>query len=398
MDAKNLPFINITKKPLRTTALCLISALLAAALFGGSIIVLSLRSGLESLQQRLGADVIVVPDEAAGEIEGILLQGTPGYFYMDRSVAERGGKTPGIEKKSSQYFLVSAKADCCTVKVQIIGFDDESDFTVKPWLSSAHKEKLGLYEIITGSGLTAKVGSKINLYGKSCKIVGKLEESGTGLDTAVYATNETVKELIKGSEEQGISVLAKQDPNDVVSSVYIKVKDDTDISDVVSRINQDIDGVRAVRTSTMITGTADKLSVMTSVISAMIAVVWLLAVMILLAAFSVSANERRREFAVLRLIGFSRKKLSRLLLSESLLVGALGGLCGVILSAALVLPFGKLIEQRSGLPMLIPDVPCILLLSLAALLSVLITGPLSAAASVYKLSRIDTAKILREVN
>ena len=120
MDARNLPFINITKKPIRTTALCLISALLAAALFGGSMIVLSLRSGLESLQQRLGADVIVVPDEAAGEIEGILLQGTPGYFYMDRSVAERVGETPGIEKKSSQYFLVSAKADCCTVKVQIM--------------------------------------------------------------------------------------------------------------------------------------------------------------------------------------------------------------------------------------------------------------------------------------
>lgn len=398
MNINKLPLINLAKKPLRTAALCLIAFILTAAVFGGSILVVSLKNGLTSLEQRMGADIIVVPDDAADKVENILLQGTPGYFYMDRSVTEELKKIDGIEKQSEQYFLVSANAECCTVQVQIIGFDEENDFTVKPWLSNAYSGRLGKNELIIGANLSTKVGSTLSLYGIDCKAVGKLEETGTGLDTAVYATNETVRELIKGSQDQGISVLSKHDPAEVISSVYIKVKDGVDINEVLSDINQQIDGVRAVRTKLMITGTADKLGVITRLTVWLTAAVWVLSAVIMLTAFTVTANGRRREFAVLRVIGFSRKKLSRLILTEALTECAAGGFIGVVLTAVTVLPFGGLIEQQTGLPMLIPNAGRIILLAAAAFVTVMLTGPAAAAYSAYSLSRTDTAKILREVN
>lgn len=115
-------------------------------------------------------------------------------------------------------------------------------------------------------------------------------------------------------------------------------------------------------------------------------------------AFTLTSNGRRREFAVLRVIGFSRKRLSRLILTEALILCAAGGFAGILLTAAAVLPFGSLMEQQMGLPMLMPGAGRILLLGAAAFVTVMLTGPASAAYSAYTLSRADTAKILREVN
>ena len=61
---------------------------------------------------------------------------------MDKSVTDKLTGINGIEKLSAQYFLVSANAECCTVQVQIIGFDEESDFTVKPWLKEVYDGRL----------------------------------------------------------------------------------------------------------------------------------------------------------------------------------------------------------------------------------------------------------------
>ena len=255
MKLRYLPFFNLRQKPIRTALLIVIAMVMSAAAFGGQILIKSLQSGLESLEQRLGADIIVLPEgtEKKADLQNLLLQGTPGYFYMDKSVTDRLSGINGIEKISAQYFLVSANAECCTVQVQIIGFDEQSDFTVKPWLKEAYNGTLKKNEIIVGAGLSTRVGHTLSLYGVECKAVGKLEKTGTGLDTAVYATNETVKGLIDASARQGIAVLSKQSPENVVSSVYIKVKDGADIDELTAEINTKLDGIQAVRTKSMMT-------------------------------------------------------------------------------------------------------------------------------------------------
>ncbi len=398
MKLKALAFLGLRRRPLRTAALVIIATVLSAAAFGGQILVRSLQRGLESLEQRLGADIIVLPEgaESKVDLQNLLLQGTPGYFYMDKSVMSGLSKINGVEKLSAQYFLVSANAECCTVQVQIIGFDEESDFTVKPWLKEAYSGTLKENEIIVGAGLSTRVGHTLSLYGVECRAVGKLEKTGTGLDTAVYATNETVKGLIKASAKQGIAVLSKQSPEDVVSSVYIKAADSADIDELTAEINKELDGVQAVRTKSMMTGTAEKLKVFSKSVTALTAAVWGLAAVIMLSSFYLYANERKREFAVLRAIGFSRKQLGGLVLKQSLITSGAGGAAGVLLTALVIMPFVKLIEQKAALPLLLPGWFSTLLYGAAAAVTVLLTGSLSAVLSAYKLSRIDTGKILRE--
>ncbi|WP_295153976.1 ABC transporter permease [uncultured Ruminococcus sp.] len=398
MNIKQLPFKNLINRPVRSVLLVLIAAFMAAAVFGGTVAASGMRNGLDSLQKRLGADIIVVPEDAAekNDLENILLQGTPAYFYMDKSVEDDLKAINGVAETSEQYFLVSANSECCSVQVQIIGFDEDSDISVKPWLKESYSGRLGENEIIVGSSLSTRVGHTLKLYGVECKAVGKLDETGTGLDTAIYTTPDTVRRLIRASQEKGIGVLSKQSPDDVISSVYIKVKDGVDIDDVAADINLHLDGVRAVRTRSMITGTADKLAVISKSINGLMAAVWILAAVIMSAALSVLANERRREFAVLRTIGFSRKRLGGLILSETAVICLSGAFAGILLTALTVFSFGKLIETKTGLPYLSPDILHVLVYALIAFAAVMLTGPLASAYSAYRLSRVDTGRILRE--
>ena len=119
MSIRKLLLKSITGRPLRSLALLFICAIMSGAVYGGAVVWASLDNGISSLEKRLGADIIVVP-KSAGEktkLEEMLLQGTVGYFYMDKSVSDELDKIDGVEKQSSQYFLVSANSECCSANV-----------------------------------------------------------------------------------------------------------------------------------------------------------------------------------------------------------------------------------------------------------------------------------------
>ena len=398
MNINKLPVRNLIKKPLRSAALIFISAFLVISMFGGSVIVKSLQNGMNNLEARLGADVIVVPNSAKSktDLENMLLQGTPGYFYMDKSYIDKIAEIDGVEKVSAQYFLASAKAGCCSVAVQIIGFDPENDFSIQPWIRNSYKEKLELYDVVVGSDINSIAGSQIKLYNTNCKVAAKLEKTGTALDTAIYANAETVKELIKAADKQGINVLSENNPDSVISSVYVKVMDGYDPQAVTDDINIHIRKVQAVRTKNMMTGISDSLSAISSAVTVLLIVVWIMSLIIMFIAFSMLINERKKEFAVLRIIGTSRKMLVKIIITESLFICLLGGITGIILASLIVFPFSAVIESMLGLPFLVPSFGQTVAYMTVSLLLSIITGPLSAAYSAYRLSRVDTGLIMRE--
>lgn len=398
MNIRKLPLKNIIMHKKRTAGLLIILVVLTIALFGGSLFIKSLNNGLDSLNERLGSDIIVLPKDAESEVDlkNLLLQGTPGYFYMDKSILSELENIEGVDKISAQYFLVSANADCCSVKVQIIGFDEKTDFTIKPWLHESYKGALKDNEIIVGSMLSTRVGHTLKLYGKEFLVVGKLEKTGTGLDTAVYTTGDTVKTLISAAQDNGISILSKQSPDDVISSVYIDIKDGYDIDSIVSEINLGHNEVKAVRSKTMMTSTSDRLGIISAAISFLIKTIWVFAAAILIAAFYIITGERKREFAALRVIGVSRKRLGILVMSEALILGVVGSLIGIIMTGAIMYSFSVLIGTKLDLPYLLPGAFTAAYYILVTFAGVVFIGAVSGLISAYKAVSVDTAKILRE--
>ena len=395
----SLSLKNLLRKPGRTVTLALLTAFLALAVFGGSVVVLSLRSGLNSLEARLGADIILVPSEAQSKVsfQNIFLQGTTGAFYMDAAVLDKALEVEGVEKAAPQTFLASLKADCCSIKIQVIGIDPEKDFTVQPWIARSLTRELGDMDVAVGCKVEAGMGEIIRIYEQRCKVVARLEATGTGLDTAVYCNMNTMNALLAAAEEKGVS--HKIESGDaVISAVYVKVKDGCDIDAVNNRLNGHICKIAAVRTRSMITGVSDSLAGVSRTVTLLIAAVWALAFIILLLAFALIIRERAREFAVLRLVGASRGMLARMVLLESSLCGLLGGLIGVGLAALLLFPFAQLIESALKLPYLMPDAGKALLLAAGTILLSVAVAALSSVIAAYRLSRIDPGTALREGN
>ena len=399
MKLFSLSVKNLIRKPGRTLALSLLTAFLALSVFGGSVVVTSLQGGLRSLEERLGADIILVPSQAQSKVsfQNMFLQGTTGAFYMDASALDKALEVSGVEKAAPQTFLASLKADCCSIKIQVIGIDPERDFTVQPWIARSLSRGLGDMDVAVGCKVEAGVGEIIRIYDQRCKVVARLEATGTGLDTAVYCNMDTMNALLAAAEDKGVSHKIESG-DQLISAVYVKVKGGCDIDTVNSRLNGHIRKVTAVRTRSMLTGVSDSLAGVSRTVTILIAAVWALAFMILLLAFVLIIRERAREFAVLRLVGASRGMLSRMVLLESALCGLLGGLLGVGLAALLLFPFSGLIESALNLPYLMPDTGKTLLLAAGTVLLSVIVAALSSVMAAYRLSRIDPGTALREGN
>lgn len=392
-------FRNLTRKPGRTTALVLLTAFLALSLFGGTVVVSSLRSGLDSMENRLGADIIIVPAEAESKasMKNMLLQGTIGTFYMDASSLEKARETEGVEKASAQIFLSSMKADCCSVKVQIIGFDPENDFVVQPWIAESFNRPLEDMEVVVGCRVGTDVGDKFRIYDRNCRVAAKLASTGTGLDTAVYCNMNTIHTLLQAAEEKGVThKIDSGNDAEVVSAIYVKVLPGADIGLVNNRLNGHIRKATAVRTAGMITEVADSLAGVSRTVAVLIGTVWVLALAILFIAFAMMVNERRRELAVYRLLGMSRGMLSGMILKETALCSLLGALCGVVFGAVLVFPFTTLIETSLKLPYLTPAAGKIALYAVLAAAVTVAAGCAAGARTASRLSRVDPGTTLRE--
>ena len=397
MGTAHLPIKNLLRRPGRTAALILLTALLAASVFGGSVVVGSLRSGLQSLEARLGADIIVMPSSAESKVsfKNLLLQGTTGAFYMDASVLDEVRGAQGVEIAAPQTFLASLKADCCAIKVQIIGIDPDVDFTVKPWIEERYSQELGDMEVAVGCKVTAGVGETLKIYEQYTHVVAKLAETGTGLDTAVYCSMDTMQKLLAAAEAKGVSHKITSG-SDVISAVYVKVKDGYDADKVNNWLNGHIRKVTAVRARSMFTDVSDSLSGIARAARVLIGAVWALALVILLVAFAMMIRERRREFAVLRLLGVSRRGLRGEILAETALCGLAGAVVGVGVAALGVFPFTTLIESQLGLPYLTPSAGTLLALAGGTILATLLGGLLAGTWAAARLSSADPGATLRE--
>ena len=396
---QSLPFKNVVKRPGRSAALMLLVAFLSFSLCVGTIVTYSLQRGFTSLEQRLGADIMVVPYEATtrADLSNIVLQGNTGYFYMNESTMDKIAQCEGIEQISAQFFLASTSSGCCSIPVQIIGYDPETDFTITPWIKKSYGGTIGYLDVVVGNDLNAFVGDTLSFYGVEVRVAAKLDKTGTTYDTAVFTTRETIETLIQSSLDRKMNEFANIDPKKVVSCVLINVRDDFVTEELLNDINIHVKKVKAIQTKDMISGISDSLSAASDVTGILIAAVWVLALAIMVIAFFIMVNERKKEFAVLRVIGASGSRLSGIILREGILIGLAGGIIGCVAGILIVLPFNGYIESRLGLPFLLPNAGTIALIVVFSILAATIAGSATAAIAAYRISRQETGIILRNV-
>ena len=99
-----------------------------------------------------------------------------------------------------------------------------------------------------------------------------------------------------------------------------------------------------------------------------------------------SARERTREYAVFKTLGFSVPQISRLILGESLVLSALGGALGLLLTFPLVAGFAAAVP-KGWFPVFAVEPVTIFLLVIAVLF-------IAVASSLFPIRRVATTRIV----
>ena len=401
MTFSSLPIINLLGKKGRSTALFIFALILGFSIFGGALILLSLKNGLHSLEMRLGADIIGVPYEARTKVSAdtILNQGNRTYIYMSRSNLKKVAEIEGVEKVSPQIYMCSMNAGCCSVSLQLIGFDPETDFTIQPWVRKSFSGTLDDGDILIGSKVSLTESRKLKFFDKLWNIAAQLDETGTGLDNAIFANINTINAMMDAAEEIGWNFLSEKGTADkMISTIMVKVSSGYDIDSVASQVQRRVKKTQAVKTKAMTSGIAQNLSSFSKIVGALMIVVWALCLVILIVVSTLIIGERKKEFAVLRVMGASQKKLGRLVMTESILVNAAGSLGGIMLASLFIVPFHALIKEAIALPFLLPSFPMILVITILSLALSVLFGCLTSSYAAHKIAKVDTGVILREGN
>ncbi|MDR2070306.1 MAG: ABC transporter permease [Treponema sp.] len=399
LNTRTLSWENLKAKPVRTACLVVVAAILAFTLFGGSILALNFRQGLAAMTKRFGADLMVVPEGASEKAQSILLRGGAGYFYFDDAIVDRVARMEGIVCASPQFFLTSLSESCCDVMVQLIAYDPETDFVVQPWMAEKYGGSVEDGQLVAGSRIALRTDGTIRLLGHQYPVAARLSRSASGLDTSIFMTMNTMRLLIDRARGEGHDFLAVQEremKQGAVSAVLAKIDPAEPPARLAQTIRQENAGVDVVVSQSIFSSISAALGGLVGYIHLFSILLWALAVIVLAAVFSGSIHERKKEFAVLRILGATRKKLIGMVLSESAITGLAGGIAGIILASLVIFPFSTLISERLELPYLDAPLFNILLLVFSCLFLAALVGPLASLYSALRISRAETYYTMRE--
>ncbi|MBO7639241.1 MAG: ABC transporter permease [Treponema sp.] len=388
ITVKSLALSNIKKKPYRTAALTVLVALASGVLFGTLLLTASIRGGLSGIKNRIGADLMIVPEGYEAQAESVLLSGEPVYFYMDKSIEETVRGIQGVAAVSSQFYLTSLSESCCDFPIQIIGFDPETDFIVKSWARKKVKETGidGGEFILAGSNISTEKDT-VRFFEHAHKVSARLAKSGTGMDNVIYADISSLQNIFDDAKEKGFGFISDGDTKSKTSVIFVKLAEGVKPDGVAARIKGAVSGIQVIQSDKYVSDLMDSVSSFLIFLYAGSIIVVLITVLTLSIVFNLSINERLREFSILRVIGADFKKLRSIVFAEAGFIGSLGAVLGIFLSALILIPFNILISEKLNMPFVLSGAGQLVLfavLSFAVLLAACLIASISGAVKVSR--------------
>lgn len=395
----NLIIENYLRNPFRSFGLSLLIAMLASSLLVGGLFSFSLSKGLNRLSSRLGADVIVIPQGTEINDQSVLLQGDSKYAYLPEGSLEFIRGLDGVEIATPQYYLTTLSASCCDQKVSVIGFDPASDFVIQPWIHEVLTEKLPKGAIVVGSEIRIEEKGTVKFFDREYPVAATLEPIGNRLDQAVFVDVSTLESIREAAQAKGVVFLFRNENPELLtySSILIKLAPNADLERLSREIHTRFDGVQIRSRKDMFSGLEKSARILQIVVWVIVAFFLIVAVAAIVISFSLSTRERRREYALLRIIGFTRKRLKKLVLAESFLVSAVGTYIGLLFTSVAFFTFRIWIGEHVGVPFIIPASAEITGVYVAVILLLHSVGPAAVYGVANKVSQIDAYAALREV-
>ena len=251
-------------------------------------------------------------------------------------------------------------------------------------------------EVIVGANVSVADPENFSLFGNKLRVVAQFDTTGSSLDNAVYTTFDTARILIDSSLEKGLNKYTSLDTDHIISSVMVRVAPESDVDAVAADIEARVPGVSVTTSTTMVSGIAASLEATSRTVSALIAAVWGIGLVMITLVFVMMIVERKREFGTLIALGAHRGLISRVVALEAVTVNAAGAAVGVVVSGVLIASFSGLVRQTIGVGFLVPSLPVIAGLAVGALASMGVVALVSTWIALRALHTADASALLKE--
>ena len=391
---------NLQAKKFRTGFMIFFVILMSATVFFSTILMNNLELGIKNTTERMGADMIVVPKKGTENVRESLFAGTPCTVFFDRVWEDAVRNVDGVERVSAQMYVATLSASCCDLPVQIIAFDPETDFVIQPWLQNQKKVNLKKGEVLVGNKVQAEVGQSMKLYETYFNVSGKLEKTGMGYDSSVFMTFDTLYEL-KDSEIAQKN-LPTENLEHMASMLMVDLEDGiqgvdrANVRIAIRDAHATDEEMYACTGDELMGGISSqekKLSAYGNILTYISLISTALA---LISIIVLTINERKYEFGVLYALGAKKSQMTKLILSEALIISGVGGIMGIVIAYALVVTFKNVISVKLDVPYLDVSMSQVMPVAAVCIIIALITGMIAAICSAYRISKDEVYRLLRE--
>ena len=372
---------NVIRRKGQSILTALITALTVLTFVLAFSVLSTLQEGIKLSNARLGADVIVLPNKSNADAFQTIFTAEPVNIYMPEWLAGQIAQVAGVEKITTQFFTQSLDMGCCSIggATRLVGFDQETDFILKPWLNQQNLSGLENNQMIIGGSIPAFLGNQASVLGGIFTIVGSLYPTGSGMDETIFMDIDVARKLAK--ESPYLQTLWKKEaPDNLISAILIKVEDDVDPALVAESINSLDLTVEAAATSELVSKMRFQMTIIGKLVFALWLSVFFVAGLALIGRFSALARERKKEIGLLRAIGVQKIAIFKLVVLEAWLIAGTGGLIG---SALGVLGVNSILQAlRSSLDLAIGQWSWVSALA-SGLLGIMVALLLGFLSSVY---------------
>ncbi len=407
MKFTTLIYSGLRNKPGRNLATIFCFAFIAANIFSAQYLLAGTAMSVDQGITRMGADHLVVPAQYSilfrGARSGVentvaIIKVEPTTLRINADMVDKVSKIPGVRTVSPQVYVTTLNlSELSSMPVDIFGIDPKSDFTIQPWLQRPLGHPMGNDEAILGSEIPTKVGSDLSIGEHTYTVVGKLDPTQSSTDRTVFLRLDDAYAL--AGSDSSIPNSAQPLSPGLVNAILVKVEPGADPDMVASRIQQPF-----AYSYITVVSRHFSLDPISQDIQGLPKLLGMMSLLVIIAAFplialiaSMVANERQREIGILKSLGATRRSVFVLIVSEGLILAALGGIAGILVSfiALLGLDASGALNSAFQVSFRMPDMTGLGIMAGTALLVVIIIGSVATLYPAYRNSRINPYDAIR---
>ena len=221
------------------------------------------------------------------------------------------------------------------------------------------------------------------------KVVGILQPTLTVPDSFAEVSLHDAQQLF--GDQLPPAIKGTLDPYNLVGGMAVYGKPGADLDKIADRINKEVPGVKAIKPSVLVS----QFKTFSLTFTAITTVAALLALVIggisVVNTMLMAVTERVREIGLKKAVGARTGHIVREFVSESTLIGALGGVLGLAVGAATIVLLNNAFGGNSGIFLLTPR------LAIGSLLFAILLGAVAGLLPALKAARMDPVLALRSV-